>query len=72
MEGVVRSWDAEEGWGVIDVPALDGPVWAHFSALDGEGFLALAVGDAVELEVIAVPGGQDGYAHRATRVARQG
>jgi len=37
VEGVVREWHPEQGWGVIDAQDTPGGCWAHFSrvAIDG-------------------------------------
>ncbi|GLY51035.1 cold shock domain-containing protein [Lentzea sp. NBRC 102530] len=63
--GTVSRWSAEEGWGVIESPEFDGPVWAHFSSVTPAGpggFRSLRVGDAVEFE--AERADQDGYRWR--------
>ncbi len=64
--GTVRSWHADDGWGVLDSPATPGGCWAHFSAVLVPGYRALEPGEAVELTAEA--GVQDGYAYRAVEV----
>lgn len=64
--GIVRSWDDEQGWGVVDAEATPGGCWVHFSVVAGPGPGTLTPGAAVELE--HEPAQQDGYAHRAVRV----
>jgi CspA family cold shock protein len=64
--GVVRAWQAEEGWGVLDSEETPGGCWAHFSALDMSGYRALAAGQQVEFSHERVP--QDGYEFRASTV----
>jgi CspA family cold shock protein len=66
----VRSWDDSQGWGVLDSDATQGGCWTHFSALDFDGYRALAPGQQVRLE--AESPGQDGYAWRAVRVTVDG
>ncbi|MVU82172.1 cold shock domain-containing protein [Nocardia sp. ET3-3] len=68
--GVVESFDAEQGWGVITSKALpDGEAaWVHFSAIDGTGFRALTAGDRVEFKFR--PANQDGYHYVVTRVRK--
>jgi cold shock protein len=68
VHGTVKAWDDDEGWGVLVAPDAPAEVWAHFTAIDGNGYLTLDVGAAVTFEFIAVPGGQDGYDYRATRI----
>jgi cold shock protein len=38
---VVRCWNDEDGWGVIDCVDTRGGCWAHFSELDMAGFRKL-------------------------------
>jgi CspA family cold shock protein len=38
IEGVVRSFDGAEGWGVIDAPELPGGCFVHFSNIVGSGY----------------------------------
>ena len=66
VQGVVREWHPDDGWGVIDSDGTPGGCWAHFSVVEMEGYKALSAGDPVEL-TWETPG-QDGYDHRATRV----
>jgi CspA family cold shock protein len=68
--GVVRMWNAEEGWGVIDSPGAPGGCWTHCSHLDMEGFRALHVDQQVDLTFD--DRGQDGYPYRAVRVVVPG
>jgi CspA family cold shock protein len=43
--GEVLEWYAEEGWGVLTSPAVDGTVFAHYSViLDQEGYRSLERG----------------------------
>ncbi|WP_181764441.1 cold-shock protein [Streptomyces albidus (ex Kaewkla and Franco 2022)] len=63
---IVREWNDEEGWGVLDSSETPGGCWAHFSAVEANGFRALENGQRVEL-VWEAPG-QDGYDFRAVRI----
>ncbi|MFB9906034.1 cold-shock protein [Allokutzneria oryzae] len=67
MIGEVREWHDEQGWGVLTAPGLDSPVWAHFSAIEAEGYRTLAAGARVEFTYEDVTW-QDGYTKRAVRV----
>ncbi|WP_406641888.1 cold-shock protein [Amycolatopsis sp. WGS_07] len=64
--GKVVRWDVEEGWGVIESAAVDGPIWAHFSMIEADGFRSLTVGEGVLFTVERAE--QDGYHWRAVRV----
>ncbi|WP_257016974.1 MULTISPECIES: cold-shock protein [unclassified Rhodococcus (in: high G+C Gram-positive bacteria)] len=65
--GTVQTWNAEEGWGVIDSAQTPDGCWAFYSSIVGEGFRTLTVGATVSLEWEQVID-QDGYRYRATRV----
>lgn len=54
--------------GALRSGELDSDVFAHFSVLSGDGFLALRPGQPVRFEVESYPPGQDGYFFRALRV----
>lgn len=70
VRGTVKSWNDDEGWGVLVSPEAPGEIWAHYSHVDAKRYRALATGAAVALEYERVAGGQDGYDFRATRVVR--
>jgi CspA family cold shock protein len=64
--GVVREFHVEEGWGVIDGPAVPGGCWVHFSAIAMGGFRQLVAGQNVWLRAEAAE--QDGFSFRAVKV----
>ncbi|GAA3046275.1 hypothetical protein GCM10017562_04860 [Streptomyces roseofulvus] len=68
--GRVLEWHGEEGWGVLASDAVPGPVWAHFSDIEAEGFRELTVGGRVTFTVEEAE--QDGYHWRAVRVWTEG
>lgn len=51
MVGTVKWFNAEKGYGFIKVENGD-DVFAHFSAIQGEGFKTLNEGQQVEFDVI--------------------
>ena len=61
--GVVRFWQADDGWGVIDSVQTPGGCWAHFSAVQVSGYRTLAAGEPVILEWESAD--QDGFLFRA-------
>ncbi len=69
-EGTVKFWKSEKGWGAIQTPELpDGrDVFAHFSAIEAEGFRELEQGDRVEFDY--EPAVQDSFRFVATRVRK--
>ena len=66
VEAVVRQWDHEEGWGVLDAPETPGGCWTHFSHVEMDGYRTLTRGQQVDLEWESP--GQDGYDFRAVCV----
>jgi CspA family cold shock protein len=64
--GVVREWYAEEGCGVLDSASTPGGCWAHFSAVQVEGYRSLTPADRVHFTFEAAE--QDGYSYRAVDV----
>jgi CspA family cold shock protein len=64
--GLVRAFDPDEGWGVIDAPEVPGGCWVHFSAIAMDGYRTLAQGQRVSFRAEAAS--QDGYAFRAVKV----
>ena len=70
LTGHVLEWHSEEGWGVLGTDALSTPVWAHFSAIEAEGYRELTPGRHVTFAAEEVP--QDGYSWRAVRIWPEG
>ncbi len=66
----MRTWYADEGWGVLDSDATPGGCWTHFSGVDVDGDRSLSPGDEVRL--VAESPGQDGWPWRAVRVVVEG
>ncbi len=64
--GVVREFDADQGWGVVDGPDLPGGCWVHFGALAMDGPRRLIAGQAVTVR--AERADQDGFGYRAVKV----
>jgi cold shock protein len=65
-DGIVREWNDDEGWGVIDSAETPGGCWAHFSHIVMEGYRSLRPGEHVTFSHEAAA--QDGFGHRASRV----
>lgn len=69
-QATVRTWDGEQGWGVLDSDATLGGCWTHFSVLDFDGYRSLSPGQQVRLK--AESPGQEGFPWRAVHVAVDG
>jgi CspA family cold shock protein len=68
--GTVREWHDDDGWGVLDCAELDSPCWAHYSALEMDGYHRLTPGAEVTAVIERVE--QDGYHYRAVSVTPHG
>lgn len=71
VDGTVKLWNDDEGWGVLISPEVPGEVWAHFSHIaigDETGYRTLADGDRVRFDYEHYRSGQDGYVWRAKRI----
>jgi CspA family cold shock protein len=68
--GTVKFFHAEKGWGAITSPDLPGDLdaWVHFSAIEMDGYRALAARDRVEFDYEQAE--QDSFRYRATRVRK--
>jgi CspA family cold shock protein len=49
IDGIVRWWDGEEGWGVVDGPEVPGGCFVHFSNIVGTGYRVLTEGQRVTM-----------------------
>ncbi|MCD8502654.1 MULTISPECIES: cold-shock protein [Bacillaceae] len=50
VQGTVKWFNAEKGFGFIEVEGQD-DVFVHFSAIQGEGFKSLEEGQTVTFEI---------------------
>ncbi|WP_218087644.1 cold shock protein CspA [Staphylococcus epidermidis] len=51
-QGTVKWFNAEKGFGFIEVEGENGDVFVHFSAINQEGYKSLEEGQSVEFEVV--------------------
>ncbi|MFB9377718.1 hypothetical protein ACFFKU_11375 [Kineococcus gynurae] len=63
--GVVRNWDDDEGWGVIDSPETPGGCWVLWAAVATTTPNGFRPGQ--EVAFTYEQGEQDGYGYRALR-----
>lgn len=64
--GVVREFDPDQGWGVLDGRDVPGGCWVHFSAIAISGHRQLTAGQQVFFR--AETATQDGFSYRAVKV----
>ncbi len=50
MEGKVKWFNAEKGYGFLD--SSEGDIFVHFSAITGEGYKTLEEGQSVTFDVV--------------------
>lgn len=68
VAGVVKWFDPDEGWGVIDAPEVPGGCFVHFVNIEMPGYRELHAGQPVRF-TFEQPGFlQDGCPYRALAV----
>jgi cold shock protein len=65
VSGVVRTFDPDEGWGVIDAPEVPGGCFVHFSAIQMDGYRVLTAGQRVRFRFEHLDFLQDGCRYLA-------
>jgi cold shock protein len=66
VNGFVRFWHDDLGWGVIDSSDTPGGCWAHYHSVSVPGYRRLGPGQPVTLDYEAAE--QDGYSFRSIEV----
>jgi CspA family cold shock protein len=68
--GIVKFWKRDKGWGAISSPDLPAGLdaWAHFSAIEGDGFRELSEGDQVDFDFVEAQ--QESFRYQVTRVRK--
>jgi CspA family cold shock protein len=68
VAGVVKWFDADEGWGVIAAAEVPGDCFVHFSDIEGRGYRELRAGQRVRFTYEDPGFLQDGCRFRALTV----
>ncbi len=68
IAGVVRAYDADEGWGVIDAPEVPGGCFVLWASIQMGEFKTLTAGQSVTFTYETPGFQQDGFDHRAIQV----
>jgi CspA family cold shock protein len=68
VAGVVKWFDPDEGWGVIDAPQVPGGCFVHFSGIQMPGYRQLSAGQHVRFTFERPGFLQDGCPYRAVAV----
>ncbi len=69
---MVRWFDADQGWGVIDAPEVPGGCFVLFADIQMTGYRQLQAGQHVRFTFERPGFLQDGYAYRALAVWPEG
>jgi cold shock protein len=69
MQGTVRWFNNEKGFGFIGRDDREADVFVHYTAILGEGYRALNEGDAVEFEIVEGPKGPQAANVKVNRTA---
>ncbi|HYU83164.1 MAG TPA: cold-shock protein [Kribbellaceae bacterium] len=64
-QGTVKWFNAEKGFGFINVDGSDDDVFVHFSAIESSGFRSLEENQRVEFDVAQGPKGKQAERVRA-------
>lgn len=57
MQGTVKWFNAEKGYGFIERADGQGDVFVHYSAINGEGYRTLEEGQVVTFDITEDPKG---------------
>jgi cold shock protein len=68
VAGIVKWFDADEGWGVIEAPEVPGGCFVHFASIEAPGYRQLNAGQLVRFTFERPGFLQDGYAYRSLAV----
>ena len=68
VAGVIRWFDADEGWGVIDAPEVPGGCFVHFANIEMPGYRQLRAGQHVRFTFERPGFLQDGCPYRVLAV----
>ena len=69
LQGTVKSFDREKGWGFIDVPH-EGEIFVHYTGIEGHGLRILTPGERVALVIVIGKRGQQ--AAHVQRLSKRG
>ena len=60
-KGTVKWFNDAKGFGFIQTEALNGDIFVHYSAIQGDGFKTLSEGQTVDFELVTGPKGPQAF-----------
>ncbi len=60
-KGTVKWFNDAKGYGFIQTDSINGDIFVHYSAIQGDGFKTLSEGQAVDFELVTGPKGPQAY-----------
>jgi len=60
-KGTVKWFNDAKGFGFIQTEAINGDIFVHYSAIQGDGFKTLSEGQLVDFELVTGPKGPQAF-----------
>ena len=60
-KGTVKWFNDAKGFGFIQADQIDGDIFVHYSAIQGDGFKTLSEGQPVDFELVTGPKGPQAF-----------
>jgi CspA family cold shock protein len=61
VKGTVKWFNDAKGFGFVQSENINGDIFVHYSAIQGDGFKTLSEGQQVEFELVTGPKGPQAY-----------
>ena len=61
VKGTVKWFNDAKGFGFVQTETIDGDIFVHYRAIQGDGFKTLSEGQAVQFELVTGPKGPQAY-----------
>jgi CspA family cold shock protein len=61
VKGTVKWFNDAKGFGFVQSEAINGDIFVHYSAIQGDGFKTLSEGQEVQFELVTGPKGPQAY-----------
>ena len=61
IKGTVKWFNDAKGFGFIQAEQVNGDIFVHYSAIQGDGFKTLSEGQLVDFELVSGPKGPQAF-----------